>query len=123
MMWSHTCQHSGKDYIFRLPPGTEDRPPQWDPERSEHPPVSAGRALELCQQFITGIPMRSEHVWEFVRLSLVECYGIWFWQALWEHQPTGEGALSAAVPAEMICIVLFDETVIEPEILPASQAW
>jgi len=107
--------YAGKRYTFTITSDRQARCPNWNPEKSDNPPLSAAMALSKAKKFIAGIKLDDGYKWEFEDLSLIEVYG-WAWRA--QFRLSWQRGSSTGPPRLMQCWVLMDGTVVQPTITP-----
>jgi hypothetical protein len=118
--------YDGNDYEITISMERLHKCPDWDPSKEENPPLSARKALEKGQTFISRFPAKNGNFWEFEGISLVEIKGSgfapafpiregWVWRARYQLRPPGGGT---GFWPTIDCYILMDGTVVEPKVTP-----
>jgi hypothetical protein len=57
--------YDGKSYQFAITSEMLERCPRWDPDQTDHPPLSAAKALAKAREFVTMIKTQDQYFGSF----------------------------------------------------------
>ena len=112
MMHASDREHGSSGVLARIASGKEDA---WDETRSDAPPLAAGVAIRIAQDYVTRVPLPDNtHAWVLEGVSLRKMPSgsgrkDWIYLVQFISKPGFEGTAADRVPLEIP--VRFDGTV------------